>query len=304
VKVFQAIWSFLVSAAKVIGTITTLVIFGALVWGIAWRVRKEEVPAWVLAVVVGFFLLAAAAVFFAGRRSYRRLPPTAAERAREELGVARTYLRHVTDFMVGLRLAIVEGATPADTVRRLRALRDLVFDAMIQGLNTAPGELIRCALLTPVEENGVTVLRAREHRGHTHRVAHLALGMTSVAGRAFVERRPIYLPDAATSPLVQRTVGGRRIGTLFCLPSYSFSRDADQGAPTGVLSLSSNHDDGFTESDRAFITACADMLSLLEFYIGIFEDLAEPAPPQAVEAPAGGGEQVAELPPAHREEGD
>jgi hypothetical protein len=40
---------------------------------------------------------------------------------------------------------------------------------MIQGLNTGPGERIRCAILEPVEEGGETVLRVRMHRGHTAR---------------------------------------------------------------------------------------------------------------------------------------
>ncbi len=139
VKFLRHLPTWLVKLATYIGAGTTLVASGVYLWNQWDEIRDRDVPMWVLipfalatsALVVGAFLL--------GRRSYRRLPPNAAERARVEVQVARTYLRHTIDFMEGLRLTIVHG-TPADTTERLDALRDLVFDAIIQGINTGPGD--------------------------------------------------------------------------------------------------------------------------------------------------------------------
>jgi multisubunit Na+/H+ antiporter MnhG subunit len=76
-----------------IRTVTTLVASTVAVVVSAWALRDKEflgVPGWLAAIAVGVFLVATVSAFLLGRKSYRRLAPTAAERAREELEIAPT----------------------------------------------------------------------------------------------------------------------------------------------------------------------------------------------------------------------
>jgi len=241
--------------------------------------RDRTVAAWV-PVVVGAALLALAVTsFFMGRRSYRRLRPEAAERAVDELEVARTYLRQTGDFMAEIRSSLTR-PTIEGKLEGLNAVRDLVFIAIGQGVNTGPGEFIRCALFEPIDEAGETKLRTRHYHGHTHRVEELRLHMGSVAGRAYLERRPIYLPDAATNPMLEPTVGGSQpVETLFCLPAYGFLFGSEAG-PVGVFSVTSNKPDAFSLADRRFISACADIIGLIAFFLRLYEAIRGIIPPQ------------------------
>ncbi len=139
------------------------------------------------------------------------------------------------------------------------------------------------------------MLRVRRHRGHTHRVNRLSLPMTSLAGRAFQEQRAFYVGDAETNPMVTRTTAGRPVKTLLCLPFYSF-QSGDAGRPVGVFSVASNYAEAFTLSDQAFISACADIIALVEFFRNVFEEAIVEASPEA--ASGGPAQAPAELPAA------
>jgi multisubunit Na+/H+ antiporter MnhG subunit len=280
----MALWRGLSDLAAAIRTVTTLVASTVAVGVSAWALRDKEflgVPGWLAAIAVGVFLVATVSAFLLGRKSYRRLAPTAAERAREELEIARNYIRHITDFMIGLRVATTSG--PETGVQRLEALRDLVFDAIIQGINTAAGEHIRCALFEPIEEGDETLLRAVRHRGHTHTVENLRLRMTSVAGRAFTNGAPEYVGDAETSPLVQQTPAGRPVRTLLCVPVYFYEPEGHT-RPRRVLSVASNMPDAFSPSDQAFVSTCADIIALVELFIELFTEGEDEIPTQAPRA--------------------
>jgi hypothetical protein len=263
---------------------TTVAVMAAFSW-LAVELSGKHVAA-VVPVAVGAVLILGvpAAYLFGDRR--RRILPTAADGASlaaavAELEVANNYIKHVRDFMEGLRLSAV-GLPSAQAIPKLRQLRELVMDAIIQGINSGVGEHIRCALFEPFTESGEVKLRVRSHRGHTHRVEHLTLRMTSVAGIAFTNLEPLYVPNAEADPRVETTTAGRPVKTLYCLPLYAF-RATTQQDPVGVFSVASNHVDAFSESDRAFISACADMIGIVEFFIQLWE--ANPQPPSPPEVP-------------------
>ena len=267
---------------------TTLILIAPGAW-LAVHIRHETVGAWVPVLVAVVLGLAYAVERY--RRS--RKPPGLADRAINELAVARQYLNHVRDFMEGLRLSAI-GLNPDQAIPRLETLRALLFDAIIQGINSDPGEHIRCALFEPRDEDGEQVFRVRASRGHTHRVEHLRLHATSVAGIAYTTKESVYVPDAANDPRVEKTVAGRPVNTLYCLPLFTFR--ADQVEAEGVFSVTSNRTDAFSESDRAFISACSDMVAVVEFFIHIWQEartqLAEqqlPAAGLAEELPPGEG---------------
>jgi hypothetical protein len=260
---------------------STAVLLAAGTWLALW-LRNRNLPAWVTVAVATPLVIAVLVAYGLGRMR-KKLNPSTAERAVAELEVANAYIKHVSDFMDGLRLSAI-GLPSEDALPRLRQLRELVFDAIIQGINSGPGEHIRCALFEPRDEAGDKRLRVRTHRGHTHRVEHLSLGMGSVAGIAFTTREPLYVPDEH-DPRVEQTNAGRPVRTLFCLPLYTFRANAD--APVGVFSVASNRHDAFSESDRAFISACAGMIGVLEFFIGIWENM-----PKAPRAPGPGPRAV------------
>src|SRR6266545_3314231 len=88
--------------------------------------QGHTVAAWVPVVVGAALLALAVAAFFIGRRSYRRLRPEAAERAVDELEVARTYLRQTGDFMAELRSSLTLPTVEAK-LEGLQHVRDLVF---------------------------------------------------------------------------------------------------------------------------------------------------------------------------------
>jgi hypothetical protein len=232
--------------------------------------RGQTVAAWVPVVLGAALLALAIAAFFVGRRSYRRLRPEAAERAVDELEVARTYLRQTGDFMAELRSSLTLPTVEAK-LEGLQHVRDLVFTAIGQGVNTGPGEFIRCALFEPIDEAGETKLRTRHYHGHTSRVEGLRLHMGSVAGRAYMERRLIYIPDAATNPMLESTIGGSHpVETLLCLPAYGFLTASEAG-PVGVFSVTSNKPSAFSLTDRRFISACADIIGLIAFFVRAYE---------------------------------
>lgn len=237
------------------------------------RLRHHSITwNWVAGMAVGALILVLLA-YLLGRRSYRRLSPESAERAQQELEVARSYLTHVVDFMGELRMALSH-LPEEEAKRRLESLRDLVFDAIIQGINTSPGEHVRCALFEPVTEGGERWLKVRHSKGHTARVEHLRLSMNSAAGRAFTQRKPVYIPKARNHPLVEATTAGRPVETLFCIPAYAFAA-GPKGAsePSGVFSVASNKANAFSSSDRQFISACADMVVLIGLFTSVQEAL-------------------------------
>lgn len=244
--------------------------------------RHRQVPAWIPIVVGAGLLLVAMLAFLVGRRSWHRLKPEAAERARHELQVARAYLRNIVDFMYELRTSL-SADEPADVAVRLEQLRELVFIAIAQGINTRPGEFIRCAMFEPVEEDGDTVFRVVHHHGHTSRVQELRLHRTSVAGRAFLEEQPIYIADAGVNEQVERTQAGRAVESLLCLPAYGFAPTAARANIVGVFSVASNVPDAFSPSDQRFISACADLLGLIASFIGIMRQIDEMEDAEVIE---------------------
>jgi hypothetical protein len=270
---------------------TTLILIGAGAWLVV-HIHDKTVGAWVPVVVAVVLGLAYALDRY--RRSRR--PPGLADRAINELAVARQYLSHVRDFMEGLRLSAI-GLSPDQAIPRLETLRALLFDAIIQGINSDPGEHIRCALFEPRDEDGEQVFRVRASRGHTHRVEHLKLHATSVAGIAYTTKESVYVADAANDPRVEKTVGGRPLNTLYCLPLFTFRADAVEAE--GVFSVTSNRTDAFSESDRAFISACSDMVAVVEFFIHIWQEArAQIAEQQLPVAAAPEGLPPGEGPPA------
>jgi putative methionine-R-sulfoxide reductase with GAF domain len=195
----------------------------------------------------------------------------------------------------------------AEKIAGLEALRDLVFIAIAQGVNTLPGEYIRCALFEPVEENGEALLQARHYHGHTPRVEHLRLHMSSVAGRAYAERRSIYVPDAASNPMLEHTTGGSHpVETLLCVPAYGW--ETGQTDPIGVFSVTSNKPTAFSASDREFIYTCGEIIGLIAFFLRLFElirRMAARTPEAAAAATESLGPQPPlAIPPADEAEGD
>jgi GAF domain len=243
------------------------------------------VPAWIPFALGAPLAFLIGVAYLLGRRSYRRLQPGAAERARAELEIAGTYLRHMVDFTGLLREALTSSSI-AGKIAGLEDLRELVFVAIAQGVKTLPGEYIRCALFEPAEERAERMLRTRHHHGHTARVEQLRLRMSSAAGHAFSTRAPIYLPDAGTNPMVQRTTGGRHpVETLLCVPAYGW--ETGRVDPIGVFSVTSNKAAAFSASDRKFIYACAEIIGLIGFFLRLFqfvERVSTRAPQAATEA--------------------
>ena len=279
-KGLRRAWAGYSTAVRVIGTVLAGVGYIAAFIGALAAFGGRSIEGWHLILPAAALVLAAAVAYFVGRRSYRRLPPNAAERAVEELQVARQYLQHQIDFMAELRTSLLLDGIDVK-LRRLEALRRLVFEAITQGIKTEAGERVRCALLEPHVENGEEILRVKNghHSGHTPRVERLRLRMSSVAGRALTERAPVYVPDALTSPLVERIPEGRTIGTLLCLPAYNYRRFGNDRELLGVLSVTSTRTAAFSESDRAFVSACADVLGLIDFLEGTFRAVREAQEP-------------------------
>jgi hypothetical protein len=237
---------------------------------VAWLVARGDVtvPAWAIGVLIFAVGLAIAGAFMAGRG--RRLFPTAATELEGRLEIASNYLLYTEDFMSALREAVSAGAPQA--LERLPRLRELLLDAVVQSINTEPGEHVRCALFVPREDPDGLWLVARYDRGHTEGVKKLRLypDARSVAGASLTTQEPIYVPDADADPRVQATTGGRRpVKTLLCLPSFQFG--ASGATPLGVLSVTSNKVDAFDEADQAFISLCANLIGLLEFATQLFE---------------------------------
>src|SRR5207248_3196681 len=91
---------------------------------------------------------------------------------RDQLRIATSYLISVDDFLGGFRTAF----RPPNVLEHLEKLRRLVFHALAEGVNVAPGDRIRCAFLVPEERDGEVRLRIRYHQGHTEvGEEHLAL---------------------------------------------------------------------------------------------------------------------------------
>lgn len=236
-----------------------------------WLLARGDVtlPAWGISLVIFGLGVVAAASFAAGRG--RRLLPSVATELEQRLEVASNYLLYAEDFMSTFREAVSSGADEA--LQRFPRLRDLLLDAVVQSINTRPGEHVRCVFFVQRgEDDGTRPLVAKHHRGHTMGVEQLRLHPDgrSVAGAALTTQQPVYVPDASRDPRVQSTVGGHHpVKTLLCLPSFPFGTSGP--TPLGVLSVTSNKLDAFDDADQAFISLCANLIGLLEFATQIFE---------------------------------
>jgi hypothetical protein len=226
-------------------------------------VHDHSVPAWVPLAVGALALLLIPLSYLLGRRAWRQLSPETAERARDQLHAATAYLSHVDDFHYLLREAFVR---PEQSLENLEKLRRVVFDTLVQGVNVEHGEHIRCAFLVPRKVGGETRLVIRYHQGHTamgEQKLALYADPRSIAGTAFTEGKPIYIPDAGKDPRMQKTTGGREIGTLYCLPVFEYG--AGEAKALGVLSVSSNRVGAFaSKADEEFVSICASMIAMLE----------------------------------------
>jgi hypothetical protein len=223
------------------------------------------------AALIGLLL---APAYLLGRRSYRQLQRESSERAREELEITRTYLKHIVDFMGELQHALARESAD-EKVALLADLRRLVFVAIAQGVKRSPGEYIRCAFLEPAIEDGREVLLTEHFEGHTAAVRKMRLELSSVAGRAYVERRGIYEPHATESPIFQQTAGGSHpVETLLCYPAYGFVTATSGPQPVGVISVTSSKRDAFAASDQEFIYICAQILGLIAFFSKQYEHIA------------------------------
>jgi hypothetical protein len=243
------------SQALALWTLASIIVAALLVW------KDWHAPAWLLFIAVALIPIALSLGFGIGLT----FGTSAEEAARLEadLQVAHNYLAQTEDFMESFRESI--GLGPPGALERLPRLRDLLFDAVVQNVNTGRGEHVRCVFLVPVDEGGERMLAPKYHRGHTDAVRRLRLHADgrSVAGHAFTTREVVYVPDADADPRVQQTPATRPVKTLLCLPTFPFIPQSME--PIGVLSVASNRENAFDSLDQAFISLCGALIGLLEF---------------------------------------
>lgn len=263
---------------------------GLFVAGILFVAYHGPVPAWSL-VVAGVVAIAATVIAYLiglrrspddekdGSGDALRSALASAERALAEATVSTNYLSNIDDLLTGMRKALVEvfsGAPPIDeriqqsALRQLELVRQLAFDAVIQGINGSRAEHIRCVFFKPEETSEGRTLVAEHHHGHSHDVAKLRLhaDSRSVAGTAFATRQPVYIAKGASSdPRVEKVPLGKPMETLLCLPAFG-PHSAD---PVGVFSVDSNQPEVFTLSDREFASVCASIFALVDFWTAILE---------------------------------
>jgi hypothetical protein len=234
---------------QAVGTIadfTAIGLFIPVAIGLWYWLGQHEVPAWALVIsaTIAAIAIALLVVLLVRGRLAAKQPSVARgqlEALREQLkqteaevAVLTNYISQADDFLSGIRLAFAE-TERKEALRRLERVRTLVFDAVIQGINSAREEHIRCAFFEPVEEGGQMWLRAKHHHGHTHEVEKLRLypDHRSIAGAAFASGEAVYVEEAQSDPRVQRVPAGRQIGSLLCVPAFGYSLPRDR--PVGVL---------------------------------------------------------------------
>jgi GAF domain-containing protein len=265
--------------------------FVAAVFGIsavAFLGKSVSVPVW--AGLLGLAVLAVLArIFLRGRtpssNELSRLEKELAL-ASEEISVSANYMAQIKDIMWALHETFATGSIE-DAHERLKRVQTLAFDAVIQGINTARGEQIRCAFFKPAEEDGETWLRTEDYHGHSDKVRKLRLhaDARSVAGLAFVEESPVYIEDASSDPRLQKTEEGKPIGSLLCVPAFEPARETggDKTTVIGVFSVASNRPRAFKGSDRDFAQACATIFGFVEFARRIIDIEPEPEVPSPVQ---------------------
>jgi hypothetical protein len=215
------------------------------------------------------------------------------ERTLTEVAVATSYLATIDDFMVGIRRALGKANRPREALKELEPVRTLVFDGVIQGINSARAEHIRCVFFKPRQEERGLVLRPEAHFGHTPAIENLWLwaDARSAAGRAFATASTIYIPrGAGEDERVQTVPEQKPMEALLCIPAFGPRSET----PIGVFSVDSTRPEAFTRSDREFAGVCASMFALVDFLADIFESVAEPAslqesgPSEALDPPEAG----------------
>jgi len=157
-----------------------------LVGAVAYAVSNKQAPAWSIVVIAAIGIGLIVVAYFGGRRhgggkdeDTQRLVADAkskAERALDELTVATSYLSTIDDVMTGIRRAFTglpEGGGAA-ALQQLERIRQLVFDAVIQGINSSRAEHIRCVYCKPhPHDEHSQVLLADHHFGHSQDVEKL-----------------------------------------------------------------------------------------------------------------------------------
>jgi hypothetical protein len=250
-----------------IGTFSVFLV--ALVLSVATDWFGQEVPVWALLLAI---LIGIAAVFITRLVSARgrQERPGEVDKLEQELEVGTTYLASITDFLALVRES-ADGRPPDRAIELLERSRTVVFLAVIQGTNSARGEVIRCAYWEPDPSNP-SILVIKNHHGHAEARAQelrLRADHRSLAGLAFTEGQAIYAEDAASDPRVQKLEDGAEIGSLFCVPVYHFLGSRTE--VVGVFSVAAYRVGAFTLADRRFIDVCAHILALVDFLIGAFE---------------------------------
>jgi putative methionine-R-sulfoxide reductase with GAF domain len=250
-------------------TVSGLAIVAGIVGLVLW-LGGVTTPAWTLAVLTGVMVILLPAAYAVGRRRGRGAAGEGEGLAREELKVATGYLSQVDDFLSTFREATRKSSP--DRLESLTRLRDLVSVAVIQGINSARGEHIRCVYFELVTENGDERLKPKHHHGHSADVENVRLfpDHRSIAGIAFAEGKSVYVKDASTDARLQRLPGGREIGSLCCVPVFGIREPT---RPIGVFSVASNRPDSFALADQEFVSVCATIIGLIELFEAVFRAL-------------------------------
>lgn len=282
-------WSALSRLADVIGIIGFA---GVTLVGVVVAAKAlGEVPAWTLAIAIAAAVGLAIRLIQKSRASVApQLPNGEPDQELQErfgeavsslaaanvgLEMATGYLRQIDDFIAEIRQILVTVGDAQIRHQQLEKVRVVVYTAIFEGVHGSRGEKVRAVYCEPIQEDGRLVLCPRSFYGHSEDVRALRLHADrgSVAGRAYTERKPIYVEQVGGDPRVQDT-GGRPIGSLVSVPVRQGHRAAE---PMGVLSVASSRPTAFSPADVQFISVCASVIALIEF--GLQTADGSPRPP-------------------------
>jgi hypothetical protein len=278
----------------ILGRISEIVVAVATIGGLVVAavllgLHHKPFAAWTFVVVAALAVVLVGAAYLLGRRHRPGVSPVArelkteleaaqadAERALTEVTVATSYLSSIDDFMSGIREAFAIAPDWASAKARLERVRPVIFDAVIQGINSTRDEHIRCVFFKPHQTEEGVVLRPEHHHGHSTDVEKLELWADerSAAGRAFATGEAIYIEEnARTNKQVQDVPQQKPMESLLCLPAFGPTPQPTSGttAVVGVFSVDSTRKRAFALSDREFASVCASMLGLVDYMFGIFQ---------------------------------
>lgn len=190
------------------------------------------------------------------RRNLERLHDAIA--AQEEvIALQVAYMGHLRDLMQSFWRARGEGA---DQVRS-RIRRDMLEP--IRGfVPTGPGDQVKVVWFKP-DAAGSSLLMY-EQVGHSEEgQAGLRLPIGSgIAGKAFIDRKPISVPDCEADARFQHVEKGKASGSLACVPIMRGEQC------TGVLSVLCTRKNAFYPEDVRYFEAVAAAVAALETFEG------------------------------------